>query len=490
MPTRSRWIPVLLIVLLTAGAFYVIWPRRPAEFLPSKLFGVRIPWPAGQGVQIGDFERRYMRLGLDLQGGTRLLLGASLPEGIEGNVNDAMDGTVSVLRRRVDATGLAEAEITRQGATNISVQLPGKTREEARSLLGRTALLQFCEQAPGIDPDLRVPCDQDGQWVRAVGKIEGQSVPLTSRFLKANAQIGTDTLGQPQVIFEWQGDGVELSRQITERLVGRPLGIFLDNEALTKPTVQSVIESSGIITGMTLDSRPGRIGARELVVQLNSGALPVQLTVLQEQNVDATLGTDAVRESVLAGEIGLLLVVLFMVLYYRVPGLLAALALVVYAALSLAVFKLVPVTITLAGIGAFVLSVGMAVDANILVFERMKEEMRDGRSYAASIEAGFARAWSSIRDSNVATLITTFILYILGGGISIPGLGSFEAPLVQGFAITLGLGVLVSMFSAIVVTRSFLRLLVGTGIARNAEWLGANLRPSEPAPSSAVGVER
>jgi preprotein translocase subunit SecD len=213
------------------------------------------------------------------------------------------------------------------------------------------------------------------------------------------------------------------------------------------------------------------------VVQLNSGALPLELSVLQEQQVDATLGQDSVQRSVVAGQIGLLLVVLFMVLYYRVSGLLASAALVVYTLLSLAAFKLIPVTLTLAGIGAFVLSVGMAVDANILIFERMKEELRAGRGYANSVEAGFRRAWPSIRDSNATTLITCGILYALGGGIEVPGLGSFDAPLVQGFAVTLAVGVLISMFSAITVTRSFLRLFIGTRFAR-AEWLAPDARPA------------
>ena len=259
--------------------------------------------------------------------------------------------------------------------------------------------------------------------------------------------------------------------------MGQPLAIFLDTELLASPTVQGVIEDQGSISGMPLQTQADRTGARDLVVQLNSGALPVQLTVLQEQNVDATLGADAVQRSILAGEIGMLIVILFMTLYYRVPGMLASVALFVYAVVTLAVFKFVPITLTLAGIGAFVLSVGMAVDANILVFERMKEEMRDGRSFANALEAGFSRAWPSIRDSNVSTLITTLILFILGGGITIPGLGSFEAPLVRGFAVTLALGVFISMFSSLFVTRSLLRLLLGTPIARNAELLGADLRP-------------
>ena len=290
------------------------------------------------------------------------------------------------------------------------------------------------------------------------------------------------------VYFEWQGDGPELSRQVTERLRGQPLGIFLDNQLLANPTVQGTIEDRGTITGVPLATQGDRVGARDLVVQLNAGALPVQLTVLQEQNVDATLGGDVIERSVLAGEIGLLIVMLFMVLYYRLPGVLACVALIVYTVLSLAVFKLIPVTMTLAGIGAFVLSIGMAVDANVLVFERLKEEMRDGRSYPTALEASFRRAWPSIRDSNVSTLITTFILYFLGGGLKIPWLGSFQAPLVQGFALTLALGVLVSMFSAIVVTRSLMRALVGTGWSRREDWMGADMRP--PADVRPAGVEQ
>ena len=474
MPTRGRLIPALFILIITAAALYVIWPANPRGILPG--YGV-IPWPAGKGVQIGSFVRDRMRLGLDLQGGTRLLLQASLPAGTEGAIADAMPGTISVLTKRVDASGVAEAEIAQQGASNISVQLPGMTPEQARKLLGRTALLQFCERAPGANPANVQPCDDQGQWVQATGNLNGNIVPLTSRYLKPNAQVTTDQIGQPLVLFEWQGDGPELSKQITERLMGQPLAIFLDTELLASPTVQGVIEDQGSISGMPLQTQADRTGARDLVVQLNSGALPVQLTVLQEQNVDATLGADAVQRSILAGEIGMLIVILFMTLYYRVPGMIASVALFVYAVLTLAVFKLVPVTLTLAGIGAFVLSVGMAVDANILVFERMKEEMRDGRSFANSLEAGFARAWPSIRDSNVSTLITTLILFVLGGGITIPGLGSFEAPLVRGFAVTLALGVFMSMFSSLFVTRSLLRLLLGTGVARNAELLGADLRP-------------
>lgn len=477
MRQRRPWVALAAIAALTLAAVAFVWPSEPDLYLPSA-----VPWPEGRGLSIGDFERDEMRLGLDLQGGTRLLLGASLlPGQDEGDLDDAIDGTIRVLRRRVDSTGVAEAEITRQGSSNISVQLPGLTPEEARNLLGRTALLRFCEPA-GTSDGPQVACDDSGTYVQATGVVGGERLALTGQFLRPNAYVDTDQLGNAVVVFEWRDRGPQLSEQVTARLQGQQLGIFLDNELLSDPVVNAVISDRGTITGLPLDR------ARELVVQLNSGALPVQLSVLQEQEVDATLGDDSVQRSVLAGEVGLLLVVLFMVLYYRVPGMMAATALVTYTALTLAVYKLIPVTLTLAGIGAFVLSVGMAVDANILIFERMKEEMRRGRSYAAALEEGFSRAWPSIRDSNITTLITCLILYSLGGGVEIPGLGSFDAPLVQGFALTLGVGILVSMFSAVVVTRTLMRLLVGTAVTRRLDWLGIDLREAPAADADAAGA--
>ncbi|MCC6238646.1 MAG: protein translocase subunit SecD [Dehalococcoidia bacterium] len=459
---RRQLVPLALLGLLVAASLWVVWPANPASVLPPG-----VPWPAGRGVKIGSFERTEMRLGLDLQGGTRLLLAATIPDGFEGNLDDALDGTIRVLRRRVDASGVAEAEITRQGQSNISVQLPGLTPDEARSLLGRTALLRFCEAAGqqtlpgGEEPAV---CDAEGQWVQSYGIIDGRALPLNGRSLKANAFVGADQLGSPAVNFEWQGDGPELSAQVTTRLLNQPLGIFLDNELLSAPNVGSTIRDRGQITGLDLQR------AQELVIQLNSGALPLELSVLQQQQVDATLGADSVRQSVVAGEIAFLVVVLFMVLYYRMAGVLASGALLIYALLSLAMFKLIPITLTLAGIGAFVLSIGMAVDANILIFERMKEELRAGRGYAAAVDAGFARAWPSIRDSNASTLITCIILYALGGGIEIPGIGAFDAPLVRGFALTLVVGVGISMFTAITVTRALLHLFIGTRFA-NPIWL-------------------
>jgi preprotein translocase subunit SecD len=457
-----RFTPLALVAVLAAAALYAVWPSQPDDFLPTG-----VPWPSGNGITIGRFERDTMRLGLDLQGGTRLLLRASPPEDFDGSIDDALEGTIRVLRKRVDATGVAEAEITKQGSDNISIQLPGLTPEQARELLGRTALLRFCEPANSHIFEVGA-CDAAGQWQQATGTVDGRELALTGRFLKSNAFVSADQLGNPAVGFEFQGDGPELSEQLTTRLLGDRFAIFLDDELLSAPVIRGIIREQGQIAGLSFDR------ARDLVIQLNSGALPLQLTVLQEQTVDATLGEDSVRRSVLAGEIGLVLVALFMILYYRLPGIMAAVALGIYTILTLAVFKLIPVTLTLAGIGAFVLSVGMAVDANILIFERMKEELRAGRSYAASMQSGFDRAWPPIRDSNIATLITCAILFVLGGGIEVPGLGTFDAPLVQGFAVTLAVGVLVSMFSALTVTRVMMRSIIGTRFASRTDWLVPN----------------
>jgi preprotein translocase subunit SecD len=342
------------------------------------------------------------------------------------------------------------------------IQLPGITDvQAAKELIGKTAKLDFREQIT-----------KDGvlEWApaKAIGS-DGTEKALTGKYFKPNAQVVFSSepgqQGRPQVAFELHGDGPKLFEQITTRLVGQPLGIFLDDQLVSDPIVQSVLRDGGVITFSSLT--PGSEvlkEARTLAIQLNAGALPVPISIVQEQAVDATLGSDSIRKSILAGEVGLGIVLLFMVVYYRLPGLLASCALVTYALLVLAVFKLWPVTLTLAGIAAFILSIGMAVDANILIFERMKEEFRAGRTLGAAIEAGFARAWTSIRDSNVSTMITCAILFWFGS--------NFGASMVTGFAVTLFFGVIVSMFTAIMVTRTFLRLFIGSRWASNAALFG------------------
>jgi preprotein translocase subunit SecD len=271
--------------------------------------------------------------------------------------------------------------------------------------------------------------------------------------------------GLPDVAFEFNSDGATLFGQITQRLVSKQLGIFLDGQEISAPTVQAVLTQNGVITGLSLDN------ARLLALQLNAGALPVPVSIQSENTVDATLGADSVHKSVVAGEVAMLVVIAFMLLYYRLPGLAASGALGVYALVTLSIFKLIPVTLTLAGIAGFILSVGMAVDANILIFERMKEELRSGKTIAAAIRAGEDRAWPSIRDSNISTLITCAVLYFFGQ--------QFGATIIMGFALVLAIGVVMSLFSAIFVTRTFLELVLSQTWAHTPRLFGMQIAPSQ-----------
>ena len=395
------------------------------------------------------FGREGLSLGLDLKGGSHLVYKADLTQKDPSQTDeDAMEGVLGKIERRVNAYGVTEPNIQKLGNDQILVQLPGVTDiEEAIQLIGATAELDFRELK--MDGDTPV-VDEEGnyEWVKATATgSDGQEKSLTGKYLKPNAQvILTQQTNEPEVAFEWDEEGAILFEQITERNLQKPLGIFLDDTAISIPTVQAVISDSGVITGLDLEE------ARLLAIQLNSGSLDVPLEVIQEQDVDATLGADSINKSLIAGFIGLALVALFMIFYYRYSGVVAILALVVYGVILVAIFKLVPITLTLPGIAALILSIGMAVDANVLIFERMKEELVGGRTLTAAVEAGFNRAWPAIRDSNVTTFIACFVLYWFGGT-----LGAF---MVRGFALTLFIGVALSMFSAIVVTRTFLRFFV------------------------------
>lgn len=466
------------IMALALFSLWVVWPQRPSNYLPSF-----IPWPERGWIrfQMGDFvfERRGMVLGLDLRGGTHLVLEADL-SGVEASErSNAMSGVAHVLERRINAYGVAETLVSQQGESRIVVQLPGvRNIDEAKALIGKTAQLDFRECVPldlGADetadeatpgpPPTCLYFDeagdvQPGRWVVATAIGSGGVVKeLTGRYFKPNAALVLDPqTSRPQVAFEFDDEGSRLFEQITTRLIGKPLGIFLDAEIISAPIVQDVISQRGVITGIDVNE------ARLLAIQLNAGALPVPIKIVGEQTVDATLGADSIRKSILAGEIGMVVVLFFMVLYYRLPGAVAGLALIVYTLMVLALFKLIPVTLTLAGIAAFILSVGMAVDANVLIFERLKEELRGGRPLTDAIERGFDRAWLSIRDSNVSTFITCIILYWFGQ--------NFGASLVMGFALTLFIGVAVSMFTAIVVTRTFMRYMVRMGLAKDLRLFG------------------
>ncbi|MCH8920620.1 MAG: protein translocase subunit SecD [Chloroflexi bacterium] len=491
MRNRINWITLALVTALTVFSVIVVWPDMPKRYLPDF-----IDWPSGNGLNIFGLERREMKLGLDLKGGTYVLLEADtsrLPPGTD--IRDKLEGTKDILERRVNRFGVSETEITIEGSNRLAVQMPGIDPDEARELLGKTAQLEF--RAPVLDEFRNIVCTaEDGSqfavppaqvsvveandqrisqcigsggevgeviWELATGTdSEGEERGLTGDFLRDAEVLGPP----PSVGLEFSGEGSELFRQITSELVGLPLAIFLDEELITAPTVrEEIVGGNANIsrTGMTIGE------VRTLTILLDEGRLPLKLRAIQETEVDATLGDREVVRTVQAGLIGLLAVMLFMVLYYRLPGVLAALALGIYVSLVLMIFKvgppiIGPITITLAGIAGFVLSVGMAVDANVLVFERVKEELRAGRNLMAAIENGFNRAWTAIWASNMATLITCVILYWFGD--------RFNAALVQGFAITLGIGVLVSMFTALTVTRTFLRLLVRSPLARNMALFG------------------
>jgi len=423
------------------------------------------------------FGRKGLRLGLDLAGGSYLVYQADV-SGIEpGTEDEIMDGVKGVVERRINALGITEpvVEVQKQeGEYSIAIQLPGIADiEKAKEMVGLFTVLEFREQ------------DAGGNWTPATGTVNGENLTLTSRYFKENTYVAADQYGKPLLIFEWDATGAQLSKQITTRLLGKPLAIYLGDEPLRgedghiiAPVVQAVIEDKGQIEGLSLAD------VNELKDLLNAGRIDVPLgrwvegefepnVPLYERTVDATLGQDSVQKSILAAGVGIVLLVIFMLVYYRLPGLVACLSLGIYGVVLLSIFKLwpvTPITLTLPGVAGFVVSLGMAVDANVLIFERMKEELRGGRSLGAAVEAGFNRAWPAIRDSNITTFIACLILIWLGGT-----LGTF---MVKGFAQTLLIGVALSMFTAIVVTRTFLRLIVGSQVATNLAAYGVTPFPA------------
>ena len=458
---RNRW-RLLIVAVLTLLGLVVIWPRNPGNYVPG---GEGLPGNPGINIQLGSFrfQREGATLGLDLQGGTHLVLQADMSKAPGQDAQEVLRGVIQVLERRVNAYGVAEPVIQAQGNDRVIVEMPGvRDIEEAKRLIGRTAQLDFRERDPAT-----------GEWKVAVGPgLDGQEKQLTGQYFRPNAQVVFDPrTNQPQVAFEFDDEGSQLFEALTRRLIGQPLGIFLDNELISAPTVQAVISRNGVITGLRLQE------ARTLAIQLNAGAVPVPISIIEERTVDATLGSDSVRKSILAGGVSFVIVALFMVMAYRLPGLVATIALFIYSVLTLAVFILIPVTLTLAGIAGFILSVGMAVDANILIFERMREELRWGKTLGAAIEAGFDRAWNSVFDSNVTTLITCALLYWFGQ--------QFGASVIQGFALTLAIGVAISLFSAIFTTRSLLRAIVDSRWVHNPTLFGAEIPEQAPQVSSA-----
>ena len=447
--SRTAWI-VLAIFLLAVLAAFVDYPgawNSSVDWLNAQKNKTALKLLPN----IPQFLNKPFRLGLDLQGGTHLVYEADLANIEKGKYTESMQGVRDVIERRVNLFGVTEplVQVDTVGSHyRLIVELAGvKDIHQAIAMIGETPSLDFREERTAaetqaiIDKYKSLPPEQQNTFSEdPYFKPTG----LTGKYIKSATLEFDPNTSKPSVGLEFNSEGAKLFEEITLRNVKKKLAIYLDNAPISVPVVQEAISGGRAqITGTFSITE-----AKQLVQRLNAGALPVPIKLINQQSVGASLGEKSLRQSLIAALIGILAVALFMVGWYRLPGLLAVVALAIYTAIVLMIFKLIPVTLTLAGIAGFVLSVGMAVDANILIFERLKEELRWGKSLGGAIDEGFKRAWTSIRDSNVSSLITCAVLFWLGTSI------------IKGFALTLAVGILISMFSAIFVTRSFLRLAV------------------------------
>ena len=422
----------ILIILIGIAALFI-------DFFP----GLKVP----DATSTSGSRPIETKLGLDLSGGLRVEYQAQQVDGKAPSPAD-MGIIKSIVERRVNGTGVSEPVVVTQGSDRVVVELPGVTDPDSvRQLVGQTGRLDF------------VP-------LGSTQVQEGQTLDLkTFPPLFSGDQVQSASLGQTQqggltVDFVLKGDGANLFADYTGKHIGEFFAITLDGSVISAPVIKSSIPNGQVqIESGGLGGFPAK-EANNLVTILKFGSLPFPIKEISSEQISATLGSQFLNQSLLAGALGILLVIAFMVIYYRAIGLIASFALVYYTLVVVAIFRLIPVTLTLAGIAGFVLSVGMAVDANILIFERMKEELRLGKTLPAAVEAGFNRAWNSILDSNVSRLITATILYTFGSSV------------IRGFALVLIIGVLVSMFSAIVVTRSIMRVMVRQPWAKRSRLYG------------------
>jgi len=427
---KKRRFLVWLIVLLSLGSVFVDLPGKIHLFSRPV-----IDWQLGKFRFQRDLE---IKKGIDLAGGAHLVFQGDMKDVSSDNRQAAIEAARNNIEKRVNLFGVTEPVIQTAKVGEdyrLIVELAGvKDINQAIDLIGQTAQLDFRE----------LPKDA----TQAATYLDFKPTGLTGKNLSKSEVKFDPNSGQPTVGLEFSTEGTKKFAEITTRNVQKPVAIFLDEFPVTAPTVQEPITSGdAIISGQfTLEE------AKKMSIQLNAGALPVPIKLIEQRNVGATLGAESIQKSVRAGLIGLGMVILFMAAYYGKLGILADLALVVYGLLTLALYKLIPITLTLPGIAGFILSIGMAVDANILIFERMKEETRAGKSRPVAMELGFGRAWDSIRDANACTLITCFILFN-------PFNWSFlnVSGMVRGFASTLFLGVVLSLFTGIVVTRTLMR---------------------------------
>lgn len=442
---------VLTSIILIFGAgvgFFVYKSEANFRKLPS-------------GTKATGLAKFSFKLGLDLSGGSHLIYKADISLVPVGQVGDSMNALRDVIERRINLFGVSEPVVQVQHGGFVSgsdeqliVDLPGVTDvKQAIDMIGLTPLLEFKTEAPKDAPQ-KATIDKDGKVILDINP-QFVSTELTGRYLKkATLEFDTNTR-EPKISLQFDDTGTKLFSQITKDNVGKMVAIYLDGAPISTPVVREEIPNGqAVISGSFTPTE-----AKMLVGRLNSGALPVPITLLSTQTIGPTLGGSAIKAGVKAAIIGFLLVAMFLILLYRLPGLIATISLCIFVVIILALFKLMPVTLTAAGIAGFIISIGIAVDANVLIFERIKEELRSGKSITDSISTGFSRAWLSIRDSNISSFITAVILFWFG------------TSLIKGFALTLGMGILVSMFSAIIVTRIFLSTISFIGEGRVARFL-------------------
>lgn len=461
---QNRNILALIITILTTGLALAI------NFAPNNIF-------LGRDVSV--------RLGLDLQGGIQVLLRSADPDATADEIATA----ARVIEQRVNALGVGETVVQQAGSNRIIVELPGVANpEQAIETLRGTGRLEFI--------------DSQGQYLADGTIVRTSSSPNPPQLAESETITDSTALGpiyqsitdgadldtsavqptfsqggalgsRPAVSFAFRGASAQRLASFTAANVGRPMCIVLDNVVVSCPVINAALtDGSGIIE---VSSEADR---NRIFNQLKYGALPVPLVIETSRTVTATLGQESVQASITAGIIGLAVVAIFMILFYRGPGLIATVALLIYTIISFAIYRLIPITLTLPGIAGFILSIGLAVDANVLIFARLREEYRRGRDIRSALELGFVESWPAIRDSSVSTLITSIVLFVFGN--------SFGVSLIKGFALTLGLGIVVSLFTALVVSRTFLRLILPLFSDERAWWFGVDRRESSPTVQTAA----
>ncbi|PIZ00852.1 protein translocase subunit SecD [bacterium (Candidatus Gribaldobacteria) CG_4_10_14_0_8_um_filter_33_9] len=436
-------------------------------------FGVAIILPenVNQGIEyINDLQKQtfgwqiwdvphipiiFFKLGLDLQGGSQLVYEADLQGIGKKERSEAMQGLRDIIERRINLFGIGEPIVRveeKNEKKRLVVELPGIKNAQAIEMIGKTPYLEFREEKTKEEMEQILERQKNGEEITE--DFYFKSTNLTGQYLKKAQLDFGQTVMEPQVALEFDVEGAKIFEELTSRNIDKRVAIYIDNVLISAPVVREAISGGKAqISGKFSVNE-----AKELVRNLNAGALPVPIKLISQNIVGPTLGKISLDKSLQVGLYGFLAVVLFMIIFYRLPGILASIALCIYIILVLSLFKFMSITLTLAGIAGFILSIGMAVDANILIFARMKEELKQDKDFNIALEEGFRRAWPSIRDSNFNTLIISAILFSFGAGF------------VKGFALTLSLGVLVSMFSAIFITHNFLRHFVGTRMEK-IKWI-------------------